>query len=198
MDEMRTVEEMYNGRFFRGRHRLEWRSEPVCEAIVETINPKSIIDVGCAIGDLIKGFDKLQILCYGIEGSKEVIPYLVVDKDKVFIKDLRLPLNLGMYFDLVVCLEVAEHIEKECSDAFVKNLCYLSKNILMSAAPPGQEGHFHLNCQPSSYWEFKFSNHAYIRQPHVEERIKSYWEPWKNKKGIKAYYDNLLFFRRMR
>ena len=195
---MIPLEDIYKESFFKRRNSLEWRAEPVCKAIAEIIKPESIIEVGCAIGDLIKGFDKLKIVCYGVEGSKKVIPYLLVEKDRVIIKDLRLPLNLGMYFDLVVCLEVAEHIEPEYTDQFISNLCSLSKNILMSAAPPGQDGHYHVNCQPNNYWEFKFASLGYIRQPHTEEKIKTYWEPWAKKKGMKAYYDNLLFFRRLR
>ena len=195
---MKPLEDIYKATFFKRRNSLNWRAEPVCRAIAEVIKPESVIDVGCAIGDLIKGFDKLEILCYGVEGSIRAISYLIVEKDRVYIKDLRLPLNLGMYFDLVVCLEVAEHIEPEYADQFLSNLCSLSKNILMSAAPPGQEGHYHVNCQPNTYWETKLAAVGYIRQPHTEEKIKKYWEPWAKKKGIKAYYDNLLLFSRLR
>ena len=195
MIDLRT---MYKGRYFARRDSLAWRAEPLCNAVCEVLNPKSVIDAGCAVGDLIKEFDNRNILCYGIEGTDNVVPYLMVEEAKVFIKDLRVPLNLGLSLDLAICFEVAEHIDAECADQFVDNLCSLSKRILMSAAPPGQGGHGHVNCQPYDYWIYKFVNRGYLHIQSITNRIKQHLEPWKTKKGIKAYYDNLLYFERIK
>jgi hypothetical protein len=189
---------MYKGRYYARRDSMAWRAEPVCDTICEVLDPKSVIDVGCAVGDLIKEFDKRKIMCYGIEGTDNVVPYLMVDKDKVFIKDLRLPLNLGLSFDLAICLEVAEHIDKECADQFVENLSGLSRRVLISTAPPGQGGHGHINCQPYNYWIRKFIDRGYLHIQSISTLIKGALEPWKHKKGIKAYYDNLLYFERIK
>ena len=194
MIDLRT---MYKGRYFARRDSLAWRAEPVCDTIINNLDPKSVVDVGCAVGDLIKEFDKRQVICYGIEGHENVVPYLMVDKDKVYIRDLRVPLNLSLQCDLVVCLEVAEHIDKECADQFVENLIGLSKRVLLSAAPPGQGGHGHVNCQPPDYWTYKFAIRGYLLIQHIVIAIKEDLEPWKHKKGIKAYYDNLLYFERI-
>ena len=175
---------------------MGWRGEPTCKPIKEVLDPQSVIDVGCACGDLIKGFEDLGITCYGLEGAKTVIPYLMVDESKVFFEDLRLPLNINHFFDLVICFEVAEHIEPEYADQFVDNLTKLSWKILMSAAPVGQGGHYHVNCQPYEYWIYKFAVRGYIYNPTVCEKIKTLWEPWKKKPGILAFYRNLLYFER--
>jgi len=195
MIDLRT---MYKGRYFARRSSLEWRAKAVCDAICKVLDPKSVIDAGCAVGDLIKEFDKRKIMCYGIEGTDNVVPYLLVPKDKVFIKDLRLPLNLGLSFDLAICLEVAEHIDEECADQFVENLTNLSKRVLISAAPPGQGGHGHVNCQPYTYWVFKFVNRGFINGQSIQDRVKNLLKPWKDKKGIKAYYDNMMYFERIK
>jgi hypothetical protein len=189
---------MYKGRYFSRRNSLAWRAEPLCDAVCEVLNPTSVIDVGCAVGDLIKEFDKRHIMCYGIEGSVNVVPYLMVEKEKVFIKDLRVPLNLGLSFDLAICFEVAEHIDKECDDQFVENLSELSRRILISTAPPEQGGHGHINCQPYNYWIYKFVSRGYLQIQSISARIKKALEPWKHKKGIKAYYDNLMYFERIK
>lgn len=195
MIDLRT---MYKGRYFARRNSLEWRAVPVCDAICSALNPKSLIDVGCGVGDLLKEFDKRQIMCYGIEGSDNVVPYLMVDKEKVFIRDLRVPLNLGLQCDLAICLEVVEHIEEEYADQLITNLIGLSRKVLISAAPPGQGGHGHVNCQPSDYWIYKFANQGYVFDKSTTLSIVEALEPWKHKKGIKAYYDNLLHFERIR
>lgn len=193
---MKKLEDIYKGAFFGKRYRMEWRAEPVCSAIIDVLNPQSIIDIGCAVGDLIKEFDKRGRICYGIEGAKTVLPHLMVDAEKVFIEDLRVPINPKVFVDLVLCLEVAEHIEPEYSNQFVDNLIKFSHTVLLTAAPPGQGGHYHVNCQPFSYWINKFALRGYYYYPEIAESIKKKWLPWKNKKGIKAYYDNLLFFKR--
>lgn len=53
--------------------------------------------------------------------------------------------------DLVHCQEVVEHIEEEHLDKLMSTLCN-GNVIIMSHATPGQDGHHHVNCQPTEYW----------------------------------------------
>lgn len=191
---MKPLEKIYGQRFFCRRNKLSWRAGPFCQAVYDVFKPASVIDVGCAIGDLVDGFIKQGVLCYGIEGSKEAEKYLVADKELVFFKDLREPIRLPFCFDLVLCLEVAEHIEPEYAEQFVDNLIRMSDRILLSAAPPGQGGHYHVNCQPREYWERLFEGFDYYPKYEYSELLKSKLKPWRHKPGIKAYYQNLLYF----
>jgi len=91
---------------------------------------------------------------------------------------------------------VFEHIEPEYADALLDNLCLLSRRHLISAAPPGQKGHFHVNCQPMSYWEEKYARRGYTPRQPVVDAIREKIAPWKSVKGIKAWYENLAYFER--
>jgi 2-polyprenyl-3-methyl-5-hydroxy-6-metoxy-1,4-benzoquinol methylase len=62
------------------------------------------------------------------------------------------PLDLEKEFDLVVSLEVAEHLPASAADQFVNTLVKHGKKILFSAAIPGQGGQDHLNEQWPDYW----------------------------------------------
>jgi hypothetical protein len=191
------LEDQYKKSFFKNRHRLNWRAPIVCKAIKKIINPSDVVDVGCATGDLVAAYEQLGISSWGIEGSENCIEFLECERSKVIIHDLRMPLITLMEdpkFDLVTCFEVAEHIEPEYADIFIDNLRKLSDKILISAAPPGQGGHNHFNCQPFDYWVLKFAKRDYLYNGYVVEYLRKAWEPWKNKPGIKAYYNNLLFF----
>ncbi len=53
--------------------------------------------------------------------------------------------------DLVHCHEVVEHIEEQFLENLLDSL-KCGKYILMTHAVPNQDGHHHVNCQPSSYW----------------------------------------------
>ncbi len=213
---MKPLAETYSGRFFRTRHRLAWRAEHMCKVINDVFQPKSLMDVGCAIGDLVKGFVDLGIDAYGIEGSEEVKPHLVCIESKnpqlikgfnemrlrILINDLRIPFKLGVMrdlkFDLVTCIEVAEHIEPEYADIFIDNITGLSDKILMSYAGPVQLGHSHVNCQEFEYWEEKFHKKNYLYSPSIVLKVLEGLEPWKHKDGIKALFKhNLVCFERV-
>ena len=193
---MKPLEEIYSSRFFRHRHKLHWRAPYVCSGINKVIEFTSVVDVGCATGDLVNEFSTMGKMSYGIEGSADARDYVVTDG--IFYLDLRIKdvTRIGGCFkvDLCTCFEVAEHIEPEYADIFVDNLAYLAPQILVSAAPLGQGGHYHVNCQPYEYWIQKFSERGYYHSPTIVDQIKKMWEPWRKKDGIRAFYNNLLFF----
>ena len=58
-------------------------------------------------------------------------------------------------------LEVAEHLEEEAADNFVRQLTKISDRILFSAAIPDQGGLHHLNERPPSYWAKKFKTYGF-------------------------------------
>jgi SAM-dependent methyltransferase len=196
MTALKALEEIYGSRFFARRHRLNWRAPIVCGAIRDTLKPVSVIDVGCATGDLVAEFATQGFDAYGLEGSRAVMPFLECEAGRVFFMDLRkpLPAHFMRDYDVALCLEVAEHIESEYAQQLVQNLGLLSGCVLMSAARPGQGGHHHVNCQSPEYWEDLFRVDAFRRVQRVEREIKQAWEPWRKKPGIKAYYQNLLYF----
>jgi SAM-dependent methyltransferase len=194
---MYDLNKAYTKKFFKQRRSLHWRVPIVADAIVEVLHPKHVIDVGCGNGDLVVGLqERVKYPVYGIEGAVNALdsmePWM---ENYVFIRDIRRPGIADFLLrrmDLAICFEVAEHIESEYSDAFVDNLCAMSDTILMSAAPPGQGGKCHVNCQPWSYWFHKFSDRGYRHNHDVVDRLKARWEAYKHRKGIKAYYNNLM------
>lgn len=193
---MKPLVDIYKDVFFRRRNSLLWRVPIVCEAIIKEFSPASVVDVGCAIGEFVMGFHGKSIFSYGIEGSERCLPHIVVARRLIRIRDLRKKFDLQMFFSLVMCFEVAEHIEPEYTDQFLDNLVNLSDRVLLTAAPPGQGGHYHVNCQPKQYWIDKFDNLGYKNNQERAENVKTSWEPWKKKKEMGAYYNNLLYFER--
>lgn len=192
---MKTVDEMYRGSFFSRRSRLIWRVPHVCNAICLVLNPLSVMDVGCGIGDYVVGFLLNGVKACGLEGSENCLPYLIASKDRIVIADIRNAINKSLgWYDLVLCLEMLEHIEEEFADIVVGNLASMSDRILTSAAPPGQGGHYHVNCQPKSYWIEKFAAFGYKYDESVVAQIRKEWEPVRHKKEMSAYYKNLMYF----
>jgi len=194
---MKPLHDIYKASFFKRRDSLLWRVPLVCDGIIRSFPFASVIDVGCAIGDFVKGFLDRGKDAHGIEGSQTCVPYMKIGLNRLFIADLRYPIHFMITFDLVLCLEVAEHIELEHSSQFVDNLTQFGDNILISMAPPGQGGHYHVNCQEIEYWDDKFAVFGFARQDHIADKVKVEWEPYKKTKGMNAYYGNLHFYKRI-
>lgn len=194
---MKPLEDIYKGGFFKIRHKLAWRVPILCAAVFDVLEPKTLVDVGCATADLVEGFIGLGVDAYGLEGSSNCVPFLRVPKEKVLIMDLRLPIPYERSFDVALCLEVAEHIEPEYSDQFVRNLSKLSNSVVLTAAPPGQGGHYHVNCQPKEYWIDKmWLLGGYSCFLDIAEEIKAGFGKMRHKKEMSAWHNNMLFFRR--
>ena len=75
--------------------------------------------------------------------------------------------------DVVLCIEVAEHIPEERADAVVENvLASAAHTVVWTAAAVGQGGNGHVNCQPKEYWEKKFAERGAQRLSALEVSLK--------------------------
>lgn len=193
---MKPLDEIYKPGFFKRRDSLSWRAPIICEPVIEILWPESVIDVGCAIGDLVEYFLEKGLDAYGLEGTENIIPWLKISQWRMHFKDLRTEIDLGRKFDLVTCFEVFEHIEPEYADMLLKNLSGMSDRLLVSAAPPGQGGHYHVNCQPITYWDEKLDHLGYKPDTNIVTKIRERLAPWKKKPGILAIYQNLAYYER--
>jgi hypothetical protein len=191
---MESLSEIYKKTFFSKRYKFDWRAVHIADALV-SLFPKmaSYIDVGCATGDIVNEMDKRFYDAWGIEGSRSCWDFRVTSK--IILQDLREPFTMRR-FCVCSCLEVAEHIEKEYVDIFLGNLTRLSDNLILSAAPPGQGGHYHVNCQPFKYWNSKLNKLGYAHLPILSKVWRDKLKPWSTKPGIKAFYQNTEIFSR--
>jgi 2-polyprenyl-3-methyl-5-hydroxy-6-metoxy-1,4-benzoquinol methylase len=132
-------------------------AEYLAPKIMKALHVTSVIDLGCATGHWINAFEKTGIEVLGIEGAENAKALLVCTPDKVIFADLRDPLAIKGHFDIVMSIEVAEHIEHKFVNIYIDNMiCFSPKLIMMTAAIPGQGGQFHVNEQESDYWDALF------------------------------------------
>lgn len=98
---------------------------------------------------------------------------MILDPDLFEKCDLENELTKKEKFDLVICLEVAEHLSKTRADSFIADLAQLGDIILFSAAIPFQGGVGHINEQPSSYWRKLFESNGFecfdIIRPEIKD-----------------------------
>ena len=131
--------------------------------LVDRFAVRSVLDVGCGEGHAVSFFHRLGLHSHGIDGlllnvKRSVIP--IAHHDLTFSQYL-------MPVDLVLSIEVAEHIAPEYVDNFLDTLAN-GRVICMTAAPPGQDGHHHVNCQPSEYWVEQMKKRGYLLSEETE------------------------------
>jgi len=135
----------------------------VVPVIMQIVRPTSVLDVGCGTGTWLKVFEENGVSDYlGVDGSHLDRTMLRIPQEHFVAHDLQTPLRLSRKFDLVVSLEVAEHLEERYSDVFVDSLVSHGEIILFSAAIPYQGGQNHLNEQWPDYWQKKFESHGFF------------------------------------
>jgi len=141
----------YRTEDFRRRDRYRADYLALGHALVENLDFSSVLDVGCANGFLMEGLESGDRRVAGIELSPAVVDVLPPElRERVRIGDFS---KATGSWDLVCCVEMAEHIEAGRSQELVAKLAELAERwIYFTAAPPGQAGHGHINCRPHDEW----------------------------------------------
>jgi SAM-dependent methyltransferase len=152
-----------HGRQLAAEEALNYRSaERIIEILFRHYTPESVLDVGCGLGTWLKAMQAHGVAdVAGIEGDWLAPARLQVDANLVSRRDLEQPFDLGRRFDLVVSLEVAEHLSEAAAPTFVESLVRHAPVILFSAALPFQGGHHHVNEKFPPYWAEHFARHEY-------------------------------------
>lgn len=181
----------YTSDFYSGQESGSYRSAKTLLPLVNDIfHPASVADIGCGTGSWLKVWNEdLGVKdFFGVEGPYVTADMLHVPPANVSFQDLKLPLELNRRFDLVMTLEVAEHLPESSARQFVKSLTELSDVVLFSAALVGQEGEYHINEQMPEYWAEKFAEFGYVPVDYLRSKV------WNNEAIEWWYRQNVLFF----
>lgn len=144
-----------------------WNERAFCQIVAWMGIPASHLDLGSGTGAMVNCARKLGSEAYGVD--------LINGPEHWFLEhDLTTPLRvfeqiIGGYaqsFDLITCLEVAEHLPLDSHATLVDtiarhlrpkpNMNDLSGLLIFSAAPPGQHGEHHVGCRPAHEWRGLF------------------------------------------
>lgn len=161
----------------------------VVPLILSLIQPKSVLDVGCGTGAWLSVFREQGINdIWGIDGEEICSKELLFERERFTAVDLCKGFQIDQKVDLVVSLEVAEHIPLESAGIFIQSLVKMSPVVMFSAAIPGQGGLNHLNEQWPDYWATHFRSYGYLCLDCVRKKI------WNNSKIKFWFRQNILLY----
>lgn len=132
----------------------------------------SIVDFGCGDASYIKHISSnLNIKVEGYDGNPNVD---TISGGVAKQLDLSNPFDFKKKFDVVMSLEVAEHIPKEYENIYVNNLItHCGGYLIISWAIPGQGGKGHVNEQPNKYVLNLFKNLGFEYLEEFTECLRS-------------------------
>ena len=170
-----------------GFSRTEHSANVISIWIKSKLDPNSVLDLGSGAGYYLRAFAKQGIEVLGLEAS----PAGVASSGSNILAlsyDLRRPVHLSKRFDVVMCVEVAEHIPKRSSAVLVESICAnCNRFVVFTAAPPGTPGADHINCQPEEFWLALFRTRGFLLRTELTADLRrtantgdtaEWWKAW--------------------
>lgn len=139
--------------------------------------PETMIDLGCGSGAMCRVASRLGCVSDGFDSATDQMT--MAGNMSLHRADLtdRHAVLTGLSANLVLCLEVAEHIARgEDEEVLLQNVNSTTEDVLLfSAAVPGQGGCGHVNEQPHGYWRNKLSDIGLVEDASLTERLRRVW-----------------------
>lgn len=131
----------------------------------------SVLDLGCGEGDAALWFQRHGCGVLAVDGwsnNVEAASALGVPELEHDLRRGPVPIPPRLRAPRIAwCCEVLEHIDADYADYAVATLCAPGTVVVgITAAPPGQDGHHHVNCQPRAYWDNKFAARGF--EPNIQ------------------------------
>lgn len=152
-------EEYFKDRTFKNKYyymATEW---------AEQLKPSTVFDYGAGQGFLTHAFNYIGINCTGYEPNLDVIKTVhELAKNRV---SASVPNDT---FDLVVCMDVMEHVPKELERPVINDLISLTKKYLLlsicdTTLSKKYVDETHINIRPRKYWEHQFTKRGLTQLP---------------------------------
>lgn len=134
----------------------------IADRIASDIAPGRVLDAGCAIGLLVETLRGRGIDAEGIDLSD----YAIEQAHASVRSHLRVGSiadELAGRYDLIVSIEVLEHMPPAAAEAAVANFCRHADDVLFSSSPTDFGEATHVNVRPPEYWAELFARHGFIR-----------------------------------
>ncbi len=146
----------------------------IADRIVSDIGPTTVLDAGCAMGFLVEALRHRGVQAFGVDISEYAIANVHPSiRPFCWVGSLLEP--LPQQYDLIITIEVFEHIPKTEVELAIENLCTHTDDILFSSTPFDYKEATHCNVQPPEYWAERFAQHGFYRDIDFDATFITPW-----------------------
>ena len=146
----------------------------IAERIAGDIRPRRVLDAGCALGLLVETLRAQGIDAEGIDISSYAIAN-VHEPIRPFCRQGSIATDFTQQYDLIVSIEVLEHMPAREGEEAIANFCRHTDDVLFSSTPSDHREPSHVNVQPAEYWAEAFARHGFYRDVDFDA---SFITPW--------------------
>jgi SAM-dependent methyltransferase len=146
----------------------------IADRIVSDINPRRVLDAGCALGLLVETLRARGVEAFGIDLSAYAVANAAADVAP-YLAEGSVAAELDGRYDLIVSIEVLEHMPAADAEAAVANFCRHTDDVLFSSSPLDFGETSHVYVRPPVYWGEQFARHGFVRDVDCDA---SFITPW--------------------
>jgi SAM-dependent methyltransferase len=146
----------------------------IANRIVEAVAPARVLDAGCALGLLVEALRNRGVEAFGVDLSSYAIEQ-VHESVKPFCRRASITEEFPERYDLVVCIEVLEHMPAAEAEAAIANICRHTDDVLFSSTPFDHKEPTHINVHPPEHWSELFARHDFYRDTEFDASFITTW-----------------------
>jgi len=154
----------------------------VADRIVSDIAPRRALDAGCGFGFLVEALRKRGVDAAGVDVSAYAIQS-VHSSVRDHCWQATLTDDLPATYDLIVTVEVFEHIPAADAERAIANLCAHTDDVLFSSTPFDRHELTHINVRPPESWAELFARHGFFRDVDFDGSFLTPWAVRFRKRG---------------
>lgn len=181
----------------------------IANRVIGAVGPTRVLDAGCAKGFLVEALREKGVEAYGVDISEYAIG-AAHEQIRPFLRVQSLTEALDSKFDLIISIEVLEHMPQKDALLAIERLCAATDDIIFSSSPFDYGEPTHINVHPPEYWSTEFARHGFYRDldfdgsfltpwacrfrrkaPRIEELVTAYerkfWELLQAEQGSRKY-----------
>jgi SAM-dependent methyltransferase len=131
----------------------------IVDEIIRSLGPRRVLDAGCALGMMVEAFWDRGVEAEGVDISDYAIANVRGDM-REYCRVASLTEPFTSRYDLIVCIEVLEHMPADAAATAVENIAASTDTVLFSSSPRDFEEVTHVNVRPPLSWMKLFGRHG--------------------------------------
>lgn len=148
--------------------------DQIAERIIADFRPRMVLDAGCAMGFLVERLRARGVEAWGMDISEYAIANVHPDiKEYCWVGSITDP--FPQRYDLIISIEVVEHMQPADSTRAIENLCRFTDNIILSSTPYDYKEDTHFNVNPPDYWAREMARHQFFHDVDYDATYITDW-----------------------